>query len=122
MEVQMTESVAETVTPVHKYYYDPVSGSKFQSKTEVLDFLVTGGKLRADTGGDATPSETCSSKKHKKSSSEKGKEKITYSYFDSVNPPESVCWVQTDSCADTWTPFIDGDVVPEGEREECVSK
>ncbi|PHT27747.1 hypothetical protein CQW23_32648 [Capsicum baccatum] len=102
-----------------QYYYDPVSGSKFQSKTEVLDFLVTGGKRRADTGGDATPSETRSSKKHKKSSSEKGKEKITYSYFDSVNQPESVCWVQMDSCADTCTPFIDGDMVPEGEREEC---
>ncbi|KAM3398843.1 hypothetical protein P3S68_002359 [Capsicum galapagoense] len=144
MEVQMTKSVAETVTPVHKvnrsvevnvkrprwlsedwkferkfctngasagtvdnYYYDPVSGTKFQSKTEVLDFLVTGSKHKDNTGGDATPSETRSSKKQKKCSSEKGKEKITYSYFDAANPPVCVCWVQTDSCADTWTPFID---------------
>ncbi|XP_016546119.1 methyl-CpG-binding domain-containing protein 5 [Capsicum annuum] len=107
----MTKSVAETVTPVHKvnrsvevnvkrpswlsedwkfctngasigtvdnYYYDPVSETKFQSKTEVLDFLVTGSKHKDNTGGDAT----------------------------------------TDSCADTWTPFIDGGMVPEGERQE----
>ncbi|PHT28310.1 hypothetical protein CQW23_32082 [Capsicum baccatum] len=124
MEVQMTKSVAETVTPVHKYYYDPFCGTKFQSKTEVLDFLVTGSKHKDNTGGDATvlfllqPSETRSSKKQKKCSSEKGKEKITYSYFDAANPPVCVCWVQTDSCADTWTPFIDGGMVPEGERQE----
>ncbi|PHT97777.1 hypothetical protein BC332_33301 [Capsicum chinense] len=43
-----------------------------------------------------------------------------------LRPPNSkkqkkgVCvfWVQMDSCADTWTPFIDGDMVREGEREE----
>ncbi|KAM3398842.1 methyl-CpG-binding domain-containing protein 6-like [Capsicum galapagoense] len=155
MEVQMTELVAGTVTPMYKvnrsievnvarpswlpedwkfvtevhidgafagtidrYYYDPFCGTKFQSKTEVLDFLGTGGKCKDDTGGDATPSETRSSKKQKKSSLEKGKEKITFSCLDAANPAECVCWVQTDSCADTWTPFIDGDMVPEGEREE----
>ncbi|PHT61519.1 hypothetical protein T459_34636 [Capsicum annuum] len=54
MEVQMMKSVAQTVTPVHKYYYEPVSGKKFWSMPEVLRFLKTGSMRKKSTGGDAT--------------------------------------------------------------------
>ncbi|PHT25490.1 hypothetical protein CQW23_32651 [Capsicum baccatum] len=149
MVVQMTESVAGMVTPMHKvdrsievnvarpswlsedwkfvtevHIDDALAGTIDRALglivlcPEVLDFPGTSVKCKDDTGGDATLSETRSSKKQKKSSSEKGKEKITFSYLDAANPAECVCWVQTESCADTWTPFIDGDIVPEGKREE----
>ncbi|KAF3620226.1 putative NAC domain-containing protein 89-like [Capsicum annuum] len=107
-----------TAGTVDRYYYEPVSGTKFRSKTEVLYFLETGGKRKKPTGADATPSETPSSKKQKKSSSKKEKKKTTSFYFDSTNPPQSVCWVQTDSSADTWAPFVHGNMVPEGRRQE----
>ncbi|PHT34963.1 hypothetical protein CQW23_26763 [Capsicum baccatum] len=54
MEVQMMKSVAQTVTPVHKYYCEPVSGKKFRSMPEVLRFLKTGSKRKKSTGGNAT--------------------------------------------------------------------
>ncbi|PHT27538.1 Methyl-CpG-binding domain-containing protein 5 [Capsicum baccatum] len=54
MEVQMMKSVAQTVIPVHKYYYEPVSGKKFRSMPEVLRFLKTGSMRKKSTGGDAT--------------------------------------------------------------------
>ncbi|PHT97778.1 hypothetical protein BC332_33302 [Capsicum chinense] len=118
MEVQMTESVAETVTPVHKYYCEPVSGKKFRSMPEVLRFLKTGSTRKKSTGGDAIPSETPNSKKQKKSSLKKEKDKTTSFYSDSLNPPQSICWVLADSSADTWAPFVHGNMVPEGQRQE----
>ncbi|PHT27541.1 hypothetical protein CQW23_32858 [Capsicum baccatum] len=151
MEVEMTMSVAETVTPVHKvnrsvevrameavtnacvgivclyctilgvapeYYYEPVSVKKFRSMPEVLRFLKTGSLRKKSTGGDATPSETPNSKKQKKRCSKKEKNKTTSFYSDCLNPPQSVCWVLTDSSADTWAPFVHGNMVPEGQRQE----
>lgn len=108
-----------TAGTVDRYYYEPVSGSKFRSKTEVLYFLETGGKRKKanpGSGGDATPSETPPSKKQKKSVSKT--KKITSFYFDSATPPQSVCWVQTDTSADTWTPYCNGGMVPGNRRQE----
>uniref|UniRef100_M1CHS8 DNA binding protein n=1 Tax=Solanum tuberosum TaxID=4113 RepID=M1CHS8_SOLTU len=61
------------------------------------------------------PSETSQSKKQKCASKTK---KVTPFHFDSANPPESVCWVQTDSNEDTWKPFVDGNMVPETQKQE----
>ncbi|PHT28321.1 hypothetical protein CQW23_32093 [Capsicum baccatum] len=101
-----------------KYYYEPVSGKRFRSKPDVLHFLETGGRCKRITGGDATPSETPNSKKQKKSSSMKEEKKTTSSYSDSLNQPQNVCWVLTDSSAETLTPFIHGNMIPEGQKQE----
>ncbi|KAJ8558435.1 hypothetical protein K7X08_005201 [Anisodus acutangulus] len=111
-----------TAGTVDRYYYEPVSGRKFRSKNEVLYFLETGGKRKKGTpGGDATlllqPSETTPSSKKQKKSGSKAK-KITSFYFDSANPPQSVCWVQTDSSADTWAPSCNGSMVPGSRKQE----
>ncbi|NP_001316316.1 methyl-CpG-binding domain-containing protein 5 [Solanum lycopersicum] len=111
-----------TAGTVDRYYYEPVTGSKFRSKTEVLYFLETGGKRKkaitgtTGSGTDATPSETPPIKKQKKSISKT--KKVTSFYFDSGNPPQSVCWVQTDTSADTWTPSCNGSVVPGTRKQE----
>ncbi|KAM3398841.1 methyl-CpG-binding domain-containing protein 5 [Capsicum galapagoense] len=101
-----------------EYYYEPVSGKRFRSKPDVLHFLETGGRCKRSTGGDATPSETPNSKKQKKSSSKKEQNKTTSFYSDSLNPLQSICCVLTDSSADTWAPFVHGNMVPEGQRQE----
>lgn len=62
------------------------------------------------------PSETPPIKKQKKSISKT--KKVTSFYFDSGNPPQSVCWVQTDTSADTWTPSCNGSVVPGTRKQE----
>ncbi|XP_055835809.1 methyl-CpG-binding domain-containing protein 5-like [Solanum dulcamara] len=108
-----------TAGTVDRYYYEPASGTKFRSKTEVLYFLETGGKRKkaiTGSGTDATPSETPPSKKPKKSGSKT--KKVTSFYFDSGNPPQSVCWVQTDTSADTWTPSCNGSMVPGTRKQE----
>ncbi|PHT24450.1 hypothetical protein CQW23_35818 [Capsicum baccatum] len=84
---------------------------------EVLRFLKTGSTRKESTGGDATPSETPNSKKQKKSSLKKEKDKTTF-YSDSLNPPQSVFWVLADSSTDTRAHFVHGDMVPEGQRQE----
>ncbi|PHT97033.1 hypothetical protein BC332_34040 [Capsicum chinense] len=84
---------------------------------EVFHFLKTGSRRKKSTGGDATPSETINRKKQKKSSSKKEQNKTSF-YSDSLNPPQSICWVLTDSSADTWAPFVHGNMVPEGQRQE----
>ncbi|PHT96972.1 Methyl-CpG-binding domain protein 2 [Capsicum chinense] len=103
---------------VDNYYCEPVSGKKFRSMPEVLRFLKTGSTSKKSTGGDATPSETPNSKKLKKSSLKKEKDKTTSFYSDSLNPPQSVCWVLADSSTDTWAPFVHGNMVPEGQKRE----
>ncbi|PHT61516.1 hypothetical protein T459_34633 [Capsicum annuum] len=85
---------------------------------EVLRFLKTGSTSKKSTGGDATPSETPNSKKLKKSSLKKEKDKTTSFYSDSLNPPQSVCWVLADSSTDTWAPFVHGNMVPEAQKRE----
>ncbi|KAJ8552021.1 hypothetical protein K7X08_028464 [Anisodus acutangulus] len=107
-----------TAGTVDRYYYEPVSGCKFRSKNEVLYFLETGGKRKKGTpGSDATPSETTPNSKKQKKSGSKAK-KITSFYFDSANPPQSVCWVQTDSSADTWAPSCNGSMIPGSRKQE----
>ncbi|PHT28311.1 hypothetical protein CQW23_32083 [Capsicum baccatum] len=103
---------------VDNYYYEPVSGKIFWSMAEVFRFLKMGSRRKKSTGGDATPSETLNSKKQKKSSSKKEQNKTSSFYSDSLNPPQSICWVLTDSSADTWAPFIHGNMVPKGQRQE----
>ncbi|MCD7462721.1 hypothetical protein HAX54_049256 [Datura stramonium] len=106
-----------TAGTVDRYYHEPGSGRKFRSKNEVLYFLETGKRKKANTGSDpTTPSDTTSGKKQKKSGSKT--KKVTSFYFDSVNPPHSVCWVQTDSNADTWAASCNGSMVPEGRKQE----
>ncbi|OIT00872.1 hypothetical protein A4A49_07691 [Nicotiana attenuata] len=116
----------ELVTPKRRlnksveYFFEPVSGRKFRSKVEVLYFLETGGKRKkGNTGSEATPSETSKSQKQKKGGSKT--QKITSFYFDSGNPPHSVCWVQTDGFADTWAPSCNGGMIPERRRQEWVA-
>ncbi|CAN4119181.1 unnamed protein product [Withania somnifera] len=99
---------------VDRYYYEPVSGSKFRSKAEVLYFLETGGKRKkgsTGTGGDVT-------QKTEEERLKKEKRKSTDFYFDSANPPQSVCWIQMDSSADTWAPSVNGSMVPSTRKQE----
>ncbi|PHT25869.1 hypothetical protein CQW23_34511 [Capsicum baccatum] len=103
---------------VDNYYCEPVSGKKFRSMPEVLRFLKTVSTSKKSTRGYATPSETPNSKKQKKSSLNKEKDKTTSFYSDSLNPPQSVCWVLADSSTDTRAPFVPGNMVPEGQRQE----
>ncbi|XP_016483756.1 methyl-CpG-binding domain-containing protein 5 [Nicotiana tabacum] len=106
-----------TAGSTDRYFFEPVSGRKFRSKVEVLYFLETGGKRKkGNTGNEATPSETSKSQKQKKGGSKT--QKITSFYFDSGNPPHSVCWVQTDGFADTWAPSCNGGMIPERRRQE----
>ncbi|KAH0783055.1 hypothetical protein KY290_002653 [Solanum tuberosum] len=88
------------------YYYEPLSGKRFRSKIAVLDFLKTGTKRKK---GDNTDSETPKGK---------NKEVETTFFFDSANPPESVCWTLTDSNEDTWKPSINGDMISEMEKQQ----
>ncbi|XP_060169895.1 methyl-CpG-binding domain-containing protein 5-like [Lycium barbarum] len=111
-----------TAGTVDRYYYEPVSGRKFRSKNEVQYFLETGGKRKkGNTSGDATtpPETTPNSKKQKKSASKT--KKITSFYFDSANPPQSMCWIQTDSYADTWAASCNGSMVPETRKQEWAA-
>ncbi|CAN4120188.1 unnamed protein product [Withania somnifera] len=99
---------------VDRYYYEPVSGAKFRSKAEVLYFLETGGKRKkanTGTGSDAT-------QKAEEECLEKRKKKSTDFYFDSANPPHSVCWIQTDSSADTWVASVNGHMVPDSQKQQ----
>ncbi|XP_049389906.1 methyl-CpG-binding domain-containing protein 6-like [Solanum stenotomum] len=80
------------------YYYEPLSGKRFRSKIAVLDFL----SKKADS---ETPKG-------------RNKEVETTFFFDSVNPPESVCWTLTDSNEDTWIPSINGDMISEMEKQQ----
>ncbi|PHT25740.1 hypothetical protein CQW23_34637 [Capsicum baccatum] len=137
----MKKSVAETVTPVHKVnrlVEENVKRPswlpkdwKFETKVhtngasagavdnpEVLRFLKTVSTSKKSTRGYATPSETPNSKKQKKSSLNKEKDKTTSFYSDSLNPPQSVCWVMADSSTDTRAPFVPGNMVSEGQRQE----
>ncbi|KAH0728443.1 methyl-CpG-binding domain-containing protein 5-like [Solanum tuberosum] len=86
------------------YYYEPLSGKRFRSKIAVLDFLKTGTKRKK--GDSETPKA--------KNKEEDG----TSFFFDSANPPESVCWTLTDSNEDTWKPSIDGDMISEMEKQQ----
>ncbi|XP_055814626.1 methyl-CpG-binding domain-containing protein 5-like [Solanum dulcamara] len=105
---------------IDKYYYEPISGNKFRSKNEVLYFLETGGKRKKESTKSSstvsTPSEIPESKKRKSNS--KTKKVSTPFYFDSANPPESVCWNQTDSYEDTWEASINGYMISEIEKQE----
>ncbi|KAG5626035.1 hypothetical protein H5410_011253 [Solanum commersonii] len=76
------------------YYYEPLSGKRFRSKIAVLGFL------------------------SKKGDSETPKGKNNTFFFDSANPPESVCWTLTDSNEDTWKPSINGDMISEMEKQQ----
>ncbi|KAH0731660.1 hypothetical protein KY289_002848 [Solanum tuberosum] len=78
------------------YYYEPLSGKRFRSKIAVLDFL----SKKGDSKG--------------KNKEEDG----TTFFFDSANPPESVCWTLTDSNEDTWKPSINGDMISEMEKQQ----
>ncbi|KAH0731659.1 hypothetical protein KY289_002847 [Solanum tuberosum] len=80
------------------YYYEPLSGKRFRSKIAVLDFL-------SKKGDSETPKA-------------KNKEVETTFFFDSTNPPESVCWTLTDSNEDTWKPSINGDMISEMEKQQ----
>ncbi|XP_015158698.1 uncharacterized protein [Solanum tuberosum] len=103
LEMQKTALAAEMVMPVHQVNVERSSLLPGEWKFETKIFHVD------------RPSETSQSKKQKCASKTK---KVTPFHFDSANPPESVCWVQTDSNEDTWKPFVDGNMVPETQKQE----
>ncbi|KAL3324906.1 hypothetical protein AABB24_038821 [Solanum stoloniferum] len=101
--MQKTALAAEMVMPVH------------QVNVERPSLLPGEWKFETQICHVDRSSETPQSKKQKSGSKTK---KVTPFHFDSANPPDSVCWVQTDSNENTWKPFVDGSMVPETQKQE----
>ncbi|XP_055814612.1 methyl-CpG-binding domain-containing protein 5-like [Solanum dulcamara] len=117
---QVLRTSGATAGIIDKYYYESISEDKFRSKNEVIYFLETGGKSNKESAESSSTDSTTSEgpKRKKKKSNLKTKKVNTPLYFDCANPPERVCWTQTDSSVDTWEPSINGNMISEIEKQE----
>ncbi|KAK4741849.1 hypothetical protein SAY87_025437 [Trapa incisa] len=105
-----------TAGSIDKYYRDPVSGSLFRSKKEVLYFLENGIKRKKTTdSSDADPEtgESTASQRQKNGTAPKSPPN-----FDFSDPPEKVTWVLNDYSNGSWTPYVDGKKVPDPTAKE----
>ncbi|CDY33033.1 BnaA10g12390D [Brassica napus] len=115
-----------TAGSVDKYYYEPITGRKFRSKTEVLYYLEHGTSKK----GSKKPDNTDSSSDHlegqgSNKSSRKAKEptppprpRSPPLKFDFENPPEKVSWSAANAGGEGWTPFVGDDKVQDSLRRE----
>ncbi|XP_010535494.1 PREDICTED: methyl-CpG-binding domain-containing protein 6 [Tarenaya hassleriana] len=106
-----------TAGSVDRYYYEPVTGRKFRSKTEVLYYLEHGtlkksAKKSDNVDGQPDHSEGQGSGKQNRTAK---KAKETPFNFDFLIPPEEITWVLTNDPGDEarWTPFMGDGKVPE---------
>ncbi|XP_062161031.1 methyl-CpG-binding domain-containing protein 5-like isoform X3 [Alnus glutinosa] len=113
-------SSGATAGTVDRYYFDPVSGIRFRSKTEVLYFLETGTKRKKKKLMENSDADTMGSggQKQKKSAT---KAKSSVLKFDFLNVPEKVNWVFTDSSQGSWAPFIGDKKVSESIKQEWAT-
>ncbi|KAE8023302.1 hypothetical protein FH972_009015 [Carpinus fangiana] len=119
-------SSGATAGLVDRYYFDPVSGSRFRSKTEVLYFLETGTKRKKKKLMENSDADTMESQKQKGSGGQKQKKspakaKSSVLKFDFLNVPEKVNWVFTNSSQGSWAPFIGDKKVSESITREWAT-
>ncbi|KAL3530348.1 hypothetical protein ACH5RR_009670 [Cinchona calisaya] len=119
IEVRVRTSGA-TAGHADRYFISP-SGQRFRSKVEVLRFLETGSKRKKNlkSDADATPSESPSNNKKKKS--KPNIRNFSDLKFDFKNPPQGLTWVQEDDCPDAWVPIADNIIIPESKKIEWGS-
>ncbi|CAN6871023.1 unnamed protein product [Brassica oleracea] len=116
-----------TAGSVDKYYYEPITGRKFRSRTEVLYYLEHGTSKK----GSKKPDNTDSTSDHvegqgSNKSSRKAKEptppprpRSPPLKFDFENPPEKVSWSSANAGEEQgWTPFVGDDKVQDSLRRE----
>ncbi|XP_022756606.1 methyl-CpG-binding domain-containing protein 5-like [Durio zibethinus] len=115
-------SSGATAGIIDKYYVDPSSGQKFRSKKEVLYFLETGiTPYKRKKGTETLGSEEVSSGISAGNKQKKSDKKPKPLNFDFVNVPEKVDWLLTNASADSWTPFLEDNEVPESTRQDWVA-
>ncbi|XP_022753830.1 methyl-CpG-binding domain-containing protein 5-like [Durio zibethinus] len=115
-------SSGATAGLVDKYYVDPSSGRKFRSKKEVLYFLETGMLQPKRKKGTETPgSEEVSTGISAGNKQKKSDKKPKPLNFDFSNVPEKVGWLLMNASADSWTPFLGDDQVPESTRQDWTA-
>ncbi|PHT28314.1 hypothetical protein CQW23_32086 [Capsicum baccatum] len=121
MEVQMTKSVAEMVTPVHKVNRSVEVNVKRPSwMSEDWKFV----RIFRTNGASAGTVDIyyyvpVSGKKFRSMPEVLRFLKTgTMRKRSTGGDATSICWVLTDSSADTWAPFVHGNMVPEGQRQE----
>ncbi|KAL1208488.1 Methyl-CpG-binding domain-containing protein 6 [Cardamine amara subsp. amara] len=113
-----------TAGSVDKYYYEPITGRKFRSRTEVLYYLQhgtskRGGAKKAENTDDHVERQGSSK------SSRKAKEPILPPppppppmNFDFENPPEKVGWSMPTVGEEAWTPYIGEDKVQDSVKRD----
>ncbi|XP_013626860.1 PREDICTED: methyl-CpG-binding domain-containing protein 6-like isoform X1 [Brassica oleracea var. oleracea] len=110
-----------TAGSVDKYYYEPVTGRRFRSRTEVLYYLEHGttpkkGSKKADFNPDHLEGQG------RNKSSRKAKEQPPPPppprplNFDFENAPEKVSWSMANSGDEAWSPFLGEDKVQDSVR------
>ncbi|XVF20047.1 hypothetical protein REPUB_Repub11eG0164600 [Reevesia pubescens] len=119
---ERVRSSGVTAGLLDKYYVEPSSGRKFRSKKEVLYFLENGNlppkrKKETEIPGSEEVSTGISAGNKQKKSDKKPKPLN----FDFINVPERVDWLLTNASADSWTPILGDDQVPESTRQDWAA-
>ncbi|ESQ42420.1 hypothetical protein EUTSA_v10014530mg [Eutrema salsugineum] len=112
-----------TAGSVDKYYYEPITGRKFRSRTEVLYYLEHGTSKR---GGSSKKAEnTDSHSDHiegQVSNRSSRKARPPPLKFDFENPPEKVSWSMANAGEEAWIPFLGDDKVQDSvSRDWCTA-
>ncbi|KAJ0261413.1 Methyl-CpG-binding domain-containing protein 6 [Hirschfeldia incana] len=110
-----------TAGSVDKYYYEPVTGRRFRSRTEVLYYLEHGTSKKGSKKTDFNPDHLEGQGRSK--SSRKAKEQPPPPppplNFDFENAPEKVSWsVMANSGDEAWSPFVGEDKVQDSVRRD----
>ncbi|CAN8248475.1 unnamed protein product [Cochlearia groenlandica] len=113
-----------TAGSVDKYYYEPITGRKFRSRTEVLYYLEHGTSKKGGKRAENTDSHSdhFGGGQGSYRSTRKAKEPPPPPprplNFDFENPPEKVSWSMIDSGEEAWTPFVGEDKVQDSMRQD----
>ncbi|KAF8082702.1 hypothetical protein N665_0809s0005 [Sinapis alba] len=117
-----------TAGVVDKYYYEPVTGRRFRSRTEVLYYLEHGTSKKGNKKADFNPDHLEGQGRNK--SSRKAKEQpppppppppTRPLNFDFENPPEKLSWSMANSGDEAWSPFVGDDKVQDSMRRDWCS-
>ncbi|CAN7114746.1 methyl-CpG-binding domain-containing protein 6 [Brassica rapa] len=102
---------------VDKYYYEPVTGRRFRSRTEVLYYLEHGTSKKGSKKADFNPDHLEGQGRNK--SSRKAKEQPPRPLnFDFENAPEKLSWSMANSGDEAWSPFLGEDKVQDSVRRD----
>ncbi|CAH2069430.1 unnamed protein product [Thlaspi arvense] len=102
------------------YYFEPITGRKFRSRTEVLYYLEHGTSSRGSKKAESTDlSSDHFEGQGSKRASRKAKEPPPPPLnFDFGNPPEKVSWCMSSTGEEAWTPFVGDDKVQDSVRRD----